>query len=102
VSPDGIVVAGGSFDGLVRLFETASGRHLATLVGFGDEEWTAVTPEGFAAAGSMWTKASRWRAGPGNDLNSEWVWKAVAQPVQVAKGLAGGKLSEPAFSAPQP
>jgi DNA-binding beta-propeller fold protein YncE len=102
VSPDGKAVAAGSFDGLVRLIETGTGRHLATLVGFGDEEWTAVTPEGFAAAGSMWAKAGRWRAGPGNELNAEWVWKAVGQPVQVAKALAAEKLGEPAFSAPQP
>ncbi|HKA07183.1 MAG TPA: c-type cytochrome domain-containing protein, partial [Gemmataceae bacterium] len=45
-SQDGKLVGAGSFDGLVRLFETATGGNVATFVGIGDEEWLAVTPEG--------------------------------------------------------
>jgi DNA-binding beta-propeller fold protein YncE len=101
-SPDGKAVAAGSFDGLVRLFETATGRHLASLVGLGDEEWLAAAPEGFATAGSTWMKSGRWRTGPGKDVNTEWVWKAVGLPAQVAKALAGEKPGEPTFSTPQP
>ena len=102
VSGDAKIVAAGSFDGMVRLFDTAAGRSLATLMAVADEEWLALTPEGFAVAGEGWTKQGRWRSGSTSDLKAEWVWKAVGQPAVVAKALAGEKPGEPAFSGPQP
>jgi WD40 repeat protein len=101
ISPDGKTVAAGTFDGQVRLFAVADGRPLATLVGLSDDEWIAVTPEGFALASDGLTTKGRWRAGKAS-VNSDWVWKAVRQPVTVAKALAGEKLGEPAFAGPQP
>jgi WD40 repeat protein len=100
-SPSGKVVAAGSFDGLVRLFETTAGRPLATLLAISDSEWLAVTPEGFAVAGEGLEKIARWRIASG-DVNAGWIWKAVRQPAAVAKALAGEKPGEPAFASPQP
>src|SRR5262245_2681132 len=101
VNRDGKVVAAGSFDGQVRLFETATGRHLGTLVGRTESEWLAVTPEGFAVAGDALASAARWRVGTA-DVNAAWVWKAVGQPAAVARAFAGEKPGDPAFVAPQP
>lgn len=101
LSKDGKLVAAGTFDGLVRLFDTEAGRPLATLVGAAETEWLALTPEGFATAGEALAKSARWRTGT-SGVNSEWVWKAVAQPQTVAKALAGEKVGEPAFASPQP
>jgi len=53
ISPNSKLIAAGSFDGITRLYEEATGRQLASLVtvrGDGDQaEWLALTPEGFAA-----------------------------------------------------
>jgi len=99
---NGKSVAAGTFDGMVRLFDTTDGRPMATLMALTEDEWLAQTPEGFAAAGPAWAKAARWRVGPGTDLNADWVWKAVGQPAIVAAALSGQKPGEPAFPAPQP
>jgi WD40 repeat protein len=101
LNKDAKLVAAGTFDGLVRVFDTKAGQPLGTLVGVTESEWLALTPEGFASAGDSLAKAARWRTGKVN-VNSEWVWKAVAQSQTVAKALAGEKVSEPAFAAPQP
>lgn len=98
---DGKLVAAGSFDGMVRVFDTADGRPLATLVGLADDEWLAVTPEGFATAGDALAKVARWRSGKA-PVDAGWAWKAVRQPATVAKALAGEKVGEPAFAGPQP
>jgi WD40 repeat protein len=101
LNKDAKLVAAGTFDGFVRVFDTEAGRPLATLVGVSDSEWLAVTPEGFASAGDSLAKSAHWKTGMMN-VNSEWIWKAVAQPQTVAKALAGEKVGEPAFAAPQP
>jgi WD40 repeat protein len=101
LSPDGKVVAAGSFDGLVRLFDTAAGRPLATLVGLADDEWFAGLPEGPAVAADGLARSAKWRSGKAA-VNGDWVWKAVRQPETVAKALAGDKVGEPAFAGPQP
>src|SRR5262249_33242876 len=63
-SPNGKMVAAGSFDGLVRLFDTAASRPLATLAAVAEEEWLTLVPDGFAVAGADWRKSARWRAEP--------------------------------------
>src|SRR5262249_41628536 len=52
ISPSGKTIATGSFDGLARLWDEATGRHLITLLAIaGDNDqpdWLALTPEGYA------------------------------------------------------
>lgn len=95
------VVAAGSFDGFVRVYETEAGRLLASIVAVSDEEWLSITPEGFASVGDAIVKSGRWRVGNAT-VNSDWVWKAVRQPAQVAKSIGGAKLGDPPFAVPQP
>ena len=46
-SPDGVRVLSGSADGTMKLYKLETGDLVATLVGAGDGEWVALTPEGF-------------------------------------------------------
>jgi hypothetical protein len=101
VSPDGKVVAAGTFDGRVRLFSVADGRLLMTLVGLAEDEWLAVTPEGLATASDDLAANGRWKSGS-SALNADWTWKAVRRPAAIAKALAGDNPGEPAFAGPQP
>jgi WD40 repeat protein len=101
VNHDGKLVASGSYDGFVRVYETDAGRLLATLVGVADDEWLAVTPEGFAVASDNLMKSATWRIANA-PVKADWVWAAVGKSTEVAKGLTGAKLGEPAFAVPQP
>jgi WD40 repeat protein len=99
VRPDGKQVAAGSFDGLVRVYDPATGKLLLTLLaapGPGDGDWLALTPEGYVAGSDGWAAAGRWRVA-GQELAGEAVWPVLRQPEQVAKALAGAKVPEPAF-----
>jgi WD40 repeat protein len=98
---DGKIVASGSFDGQVRVWEATTGRLLVSFVGLNDDEWLALTPEGYADVGSSFAKTARWRSN-GKDLNTESVWKAVKQPGMIAKALSAEKLPDVAFADPQP
>jgi hypothetical protein len=101
IGAEGKMVAAGSFDGLVRVYDVSDGRLTVTLVGLTEDEWMAVTPEGFAAAGTLVRNQATWRSGM-TMLDSAWVWKTLDQPATVAKALAGQKLGEPAYAVPQP
>jgi WD40 repeat protein len=46
-SPDGRQVLSGSYDGIVRLWNTDSGKEIAQFVGFNDGEWVVITPDGY-------------------------------------------------------
>jgi WD40 repeat protein len=69
-SADGkLVVAGGSY-GTTNLWDTATGRHLATLFAFPDpatgaatDDWHASTPEGFYDGSANADKYLAWRVG---------------------------------------
>jgi WD40 repeat protein/uncharacterized caspase-like protein len=49
-SPDGKRVLSGSADSAIKIWNLATGELLLTFVGAGDNEWLAVTPEGFFTA----------------------------------------------------
>ncbi|HEX4588339.1 MAG TPA: c-type cytochrome domain-containing protein, partial [Gemmataceae bacterium] len=60
LSPDGKRVVAGSFDGLVRVFDTTAGKPLLTLAS-GPADWLAVTPEGYVNGSDGWATQGRWR-----------------------------------------
>jgi WD40 repeat protein len=96
--PDGKQVASGSFDGLVRLYEPATGKPVLTLLavpGTGEApDWLALTPEGYVAGSAAWVGTGRWRVA-GQALAGEALWPALRQPEAVEKLAAGGEVPEP-------
>ncbi len=99
VRNDGKVVASGSFDGFVRVWDHANTRLLATMLATPDGEWLTVTPEVFCNGSDKLIKSGKWRAS-GQVLPSEQVWKPARQPGEVARAMKLEKLGEPAFAAP--
>jgi WD40 repeat protein len=99
ISPDGKRVAAGSFDGLVRLYDTA-GRHLATLLSLppqGEQHhWLALTPEGYAHTSTPLADLAVWRMG-GKPLAGGVVWKTLRQTEPVTKAFRGEPLTPPTF-----
>jgi DNA-binding beta-propeller fold protein YncE len=99
LSPDGKLAAAGCFDGFVRVFETASGKLLASFVSLpasGDEPASLVlTPEGYAAGHGL-QSISRWQMGK-QPIPADSAWKWLEQPTLVAKALRGEKLTAPTF-----
>lgn len=94
IHPKNRLIATGSFDGLTRLWEESTGRHVATLLSLhGDkgDEWLAATPEGYAAGSESLLSAARWRM-IGSEVDAAPLWKALRQPALVARALRGETL----------
>src|SRR5207249_1413434 len=85
--PDGKQAAAGSFDGLVRLYDPATGKHLVTILAVpsaGDaSEWLALTPEGYVSGSESWSDCGKWRVA-GQPLDGVVFWPALTQPDAVA------------------
>jgi WD40 repeat protein len=96
ISPDGKRVVAGSFDGLVRIFDTAVGRPVLTLASNPTGDWLALTPEGYINCDDGWAALGRWRIA-GQDLPATDCWSALRRPAAVAKLATGEKLPEPSF-----
>lgn len=94
------LVASGSFDGLVRVWDEASGRHLVTLLGLAGEsdslDWLALTPEGYATGADKFIAQSRWRVS-GQEAKVDAVWSVLRQPAQVARAIRGEAVPTPVF-----
>lgn len=94
------IVASGSFDGLVKLWDEATGRHLVSLLalpGEGDKvEWLAITPEGYTAGSDKLLSLGQWRMG-GAEAPAAAVWTFLKQPDQVARAVRGETVAPPKF-----
>jgi WD40 repeat protein/uncharacterized caspase-like protein len=63
-SADGAIVAGGSDDSTIRLWDRSAGRQLATLVALDGDDWLVVTPDGlFDGSPAAWSQIL-WRFSP--------------------------------------
>jgi WD40 repeat protein len=99
VRPDGKMVASGSFDGLVRIWEPAEPRLAVTLLATPEGEWLALTQGGFCNSSEALVKLGRWRSSA-QVLAADTIWKALKQPGQLGKALKLEKLGEPTFATP--
>ena len=100
ISPNNRLVASGSFDGLVRLWDEASARHLVTLLALAHDsdqaDWLAITPEGYANGSEKLVAQVRWRSN-GQDAMAEPVWAALKRPHMVTQAVRGEAVNVPTF-----
>ncbi len=100
LAPDVRLVAAGCYDGLVRVFDVKTGRHLVTLLempGQAEGDWLALTPEGYVAGNKALAESAEWRMA-NRVVPSAGVWKALGKDDQVAAALRGQALSPPVFT----
>jgi tricorn protease-like protein len=100
LSADTRLVAAGSYDGFVRVFEAKTGRHLVTLLdiaGEGDGDWLALTPEGYTAGSKPLTEAGEWRM-TNRAVPPAAVWKALGKSEIIINAIQGQTLPPPAFT----
>lgn len=100
ISPNNKLIAAGSFDGITRVYDEATGRQLASLVTVRGEgvqaEWLALTPEGFASGSDQLVALARWRMS-GQEVNGAPLWPTLRRPEQVAKALRGEPVGDVKF-----
>ncbi len=100
LTTDTRLVAAGCYDGVVRVFEAKSGRHLLTLLeiaGPGDGDWLALTPEGYGTGSKPLIEASEWRMA-NRVVPSATVWKALGKLDAVVNAMRGQTLPAPVFA----
>ncbi|MFO0863913.1 MAG: c-type cytochrome domain-containing protein [Gemmataceae bacterium] len=92
------LVATGSFDGIARLWDEATGRHLASLYARGGAsmDWLAVTPEGYASGSPGFVKESRWLMGAAA-LPNDAAWGSLGKADFVARAFRGEAVPPPTF-----
>jgi WD40 repeat protein len=100
INGNGKQIAAGSFDGLVRIWDEASARQLASLLAYasdGDQaEWLAVTPEGYVAGSDKLVAQAKWRTG-GQEVPGDAVWSILRQPSMTARAIHGEAVAAPKF-----
>jgi WD40 repeat protein len=101
VSPDRKRIASGSFDGLIRLWDTGTGRHLLTFLALpmtkDQIEWLALTPEGYVTGSPGLAASGKWQMA-GREVAGDRVWQALTQPDAVARAVRGEPVAPPTFS----
>lgn len=95
VDPAGKRMASGSADGLVKLWDVADARLLATFWSGSNDDWFAFA-EGYYSASERVQKIAVWQAAGKPVADAKWL-VPLNLPTNVAKAAIGEKLPEPAF-----
>lgn len=95
VDPAGKRMASGSADGLVKLWDVADARLLATFWSGTNDDWFAFA-EGYFSASEGVQKKAAWQTGGKPVADAKWL-VPLNLPTNVAKAAIGEKLPEPAF-----
>src|SRR5262249_34509144 len=100
ITTDNKRIATGSFDGLVRVWDEATGRHLAVLLALPTDadrtDWLAQTPEGYTSGSPQLVAQANWLLA-GQPVAAERVWKSLQQPEQIARALRGEAVTAATF-----
>ncbi len=100
ISANNKLVASGSYDGMARVWDEASGRLLLTVTSFpGDGEqghWLAITPEGYTSASGKLPNIAKWLMA-GQEAAAGRAWMCLQRPEMLAKSVSGEKLPPPTF-----
>ncbi len=92
-SRDGTTLASGSLDATVGLWDAASGRERAALVGFTDDSYLAITPEGYFDSSSAQAEENL-NVSVGNRVFGIGAYREqFYRPDLVKLSLAGGALN---------
>ena len=89
--PDGRHVLSGDRSGATTVWDAASGRELARMVGFTDGEWVAITPEGYFDSSANGAKHLNARIG-NNAYGVDQFYASFYRPELVQLALAGKEL----------
>ena len=100
------LVAAGSWDGLVRVWETETGRPLATLIAPASPDpatpqWMAITPEGYYHASGELAALARWRTG-GQAVSGDVLRATLEHAEMVQKALRAEAVDAPKFIVAEP
>lgn len=100
ISPSAKFIASGSFDGLVRLWDEASARHLVTLLAYASEndqpDWLAITPESYATGSDKFVMDARWRIN-GQETSAAPIWSVLQKVSLVSQAFRGDAIPTPSF-----
>lgn len=86
--PKTAMLVTGSADGTIKIWQSSSGRQIASLVTFGDGSWIVITPEGFFNASNGGAKHLNVVRGL-EVLSIDQLYDALYRPDLVREALAG-------------
>ncbi|MFO0945432.1 MAG: hypothetical protein U1D30_05720 [Planctomycetota bacterium] len=104
IQPEGTLAAAGTWNGLVCIWNTATGKLLATLLSADrpDDQpldWMLLTQSGYYACSPTMAERFRWQMS-GQPLPADRVAESMNKPDQVIKILSGAEPAKIEFTAP--
>lgn len=93
-SPEGARVISASWDTTVRLWSLQTGTWLATMIGTRDDEWIAMTPDGFFATSTKGADETLSAVRGFDVTNIGQIHQSLFNPDLLREGLAGDPVGE--------